>query len=80
MVMSGPERLAALRRRAEKYQAAVATFAHIQEELLCLRRRTATGSALDRVDAMVKLNQEVAEIVKGILTSAEMALEQAKPE
>jgi hypothetical protein len=76
--MSTAERIAVLRQRAERCQEAVATFMRIREELLVMRKDSAIGVARDRIDGMIKLNQETLEAIKRGLTIAEGELRRAE--
>ena len=76
--MPTAERIAVLRQRAERCQEAVATFMRIHEELLVMRHEAAIGVARERIDGMIKLNDETLDAIKRGLAIAEGELRRAE--
>lgn len=56
--------------RMEKSMAAIASFARIAEDFKIIRKAAATTEARDRIDRLIKLNQETMDAVKrGLLVN-----------
>jgi hypothetical protein len=71
--MSDP-RIAACRARVQQYEAAIATFARLHEELTDLRDNAIVPEVRERIEAMLRLNAETVLVLKDSLTSAVVAL------
>jgi hypothetical protein len=67
--MSHADRLPDLDERIRQYEEAIANFARLHEELAELREN-APGETSVQVEAMLKLNAETVETIKGSLTVA----------
>jgi hypothetical protein len=66
-----------LETRIEDYEAAIATFARLHEELTDLRENIVLPETDERLRAMLKLNAETLEAIKHSLTLC-MAMRRAK--
>jgi hypothetical protein len=62
-------------RELKKALASMATFARIREELFLLRVTTPEGQRRERLEQMIRLNQETMDATKKILVRAEDAFQ-----
>lgn len=75
--MNDATRRQALEERVASCQDSVGTFMRIHEELIVLRGLSAIGVARERMDAMIRLNQETMDVIKRSLAIAEGELARA---
>lgn len=71
-------RIPELEARIEDYEAAIATFARLHEELTDLRENVSLPEAAMRLDTMLKLNAETLHAIKHSLTIALVALKRIR--
>ena len=69
--MPNSQHIASLQRRVDSCEQSVAAFMRIQEELRSLRKGMPANIPTDRIDAMIKLNQETLKAIKRGLEIAE---------
>ena len=79
--MASKQGVVKLHERIEKSQVAIARFAAIVEEYRALRSDLAPGPARQRLEELIKLNEDTAAILKRslVITEGDLSREERRP-